>query len=109
MHYPIVSTSSAAALLAVSLAPMLPAAAQDFYDRKQISLVVGVEAGPGYDAYARFVARHITRFIPGKPTIIVQNMPGTGTAKAAEYIYSIAPKDGTVFGMIFPGTIIEPL
>ena len=108
----IISTRSAATLLAWTaalLAPALPAAAQDFYDRKQINLVVGVEAGPGYDAYARFVARHIARFIPGKPTIIVQNMPGAGTAKAAEYIYTLAPKDGTVFGLIFPGTILEPL
>lgn len=85
------------------------AAAQGFYERKQINLVVGVEAGPGYDAYARFVGRHIQRFIPGKPTIIVQNMPGAGTAKAAEYLYAIAPKDGTVFGLIFPGTILAPL
>ena len=108
----IISTRSAATFLvwtAASLAPALPAAALDFYERKQINLVVGVEAGPGYDAYARFVARHITRFIPGKPTIVVQNMPGAGTAKAAEYIYTLAPKDGTVFGLIFPGTILEPL
>ena len=111
MYYPIVSTRSAAAALITmaSLGPALPVAAQDFYARKQINFVVGVEAGPGYDAYARFVARHIARFIPGKPNIIVQNMPGAGTSKAAEYIYSIAPKDGTVIGMIFPGTIIEPL
>src|SRR3954462_12536191 len=93
MSYPVISTPRAAAMLvcaAASLAPALPATAQDLYDRKQINLVVGVEAGPGYDAYARFVARHIARFIPGKPSIIVQNMPGAGTAKAAEYIYTLA-------------------
>ncbi len=99
----------AASLLLAAAALDTPAAAQGFYERKQINLVVGVEAGPGYDAYARFVARHIVRFIPGKPNIIVQNMPGAGTAKAAEYLYAIAPKDGTVFGLIFPGTILAPL
>ncbi len=92
-----------------SLACAQPAAAQDFYERKQVNLVVGVEAGPGYDTYARLVGRHISRFIPGNPTIIVQNMPGASTAKAAEYLYAIAPKDGTTFGLIFPGTILEPL
>ena len=96
-----------AALTWIALAA--PAATQGFYAQKQINLVVGVEAGPGYDAYGRAVARHIGRFIPGMPTIVVQNMPGAGTAKAAEYIYSIAPKDGTVFGLIFPGTILAPL
>src|SRR5215470_10730685 len=99
MDDPIVSTRRAAAVLITiaSLGSAFPVAAQDFYARKQINFVVGVEAGPGYDAYARFVARHTARFIPGKPNIIVQNMPGAGTSKAAEYIYSIAPKDGTVF------------
>ena len=102
----------AASLLAgglVGLVAAAPAAAQNYYDGKQLSLVIGVEAGPGYDAYGRMVARHMTRFLPGKPSIIVQNMPGAGTAKAAEYIYGIAPKDGTVFGMIFPGTLLAPL
>ena len=111
MEYPL-STCRAAAMLVwtvATLAPGMPAAAQNFYDGKQIKLVVGVEAGPGYDTYARFVARHIARFIPGKPSIIVLNMPGVGTSKAAEYIYSMAAKDGTLFGMIFPGTVLEPL
>ena len=106
--YPM-SSRSISAIAAASLMATTPAAAQAFYEKKQINLVVGVEAGPGYDTYARFVGRHIARFIPGKPTIIVQNMPGAGTAKAAEYIFGIAPKDGTVFGLIFPGTILGPL
>ena len=100
--------SSLATALA-GLATTAPATAQNYYDGKQLSLVIGVEAGPGYDAYGRMVARNMTRFLPGKPNIIVQNMPGAGTAKAAEYIYGIAPKDGTVFGMIFPGTLLGPL
>ncbi len=107
-----ISMGRAAALLvcaAAVLAPRASASAQDFFAGKQIKLVVGVEAGPGYDTYARLVARHIVRFIPGKPSIVVLNMPGAGTAKAAEYIYSLAPKDGTLFGMIFPGTVLEPL
>ena len=103
---------SAASVLAAAtawLAHSAPAVAQGFYDRRQITLVVGVEAGPGYDTYGRVVGRHIGRFIAGKPTVVVQNMPGAGTAKAAEYIYTLAPKDGSVFAIIFPGTILEPL
>ena len=96
---------SAVAALALSL----PATAQNFYEGKQVTLVVGTEAGAGYDIYGRTVGRHIGKHIPGKPTIIVQNMPGAGSAKAAEYLFNLAPKDGTAFGIVFPGILVEPL
>jgi tripartite-type tricarboxylate transporter receptor subunit TctC len=90
-----------------------PALAQDsveqFYRGKQINLVVGSSAGGGYDTYAREIAKHIGRYIPGNPTIVPQNMPGAGSNKAAGYIYALAPKDGTAIGAIFPGTILQPL
>ena len=90
-----------------------PAVAQDsvakFYAGKQIDLVIGSSAGGGYDTYARLVARYIGRYIPGKPAIVPQNMPGAGSNKAAGYIYSVAPKDGTAIGAVFPGIILQPL
>ena len=89
------------------------ATAQDsveaFYKGRQINVVVGSSAGGGYDAYARLLARHIGNFIPGNPVIVVQNMSGAGSNRAAGYVYAVAPKDGTVIGAIFPGTILQPL
>jgi tripartite-type tricarboxylate transporter receptor subunit TctC len=87
----------------------LPAHAQDFYAGKTVTLVVGSSAGGGYDIYSRTLARFMPKHIPGNPTIIIQNMPGAGSGKAAEFISTLAPKDGTTFGMIFPGMVVEPL
>ncbi len=78
------------------------ATAQDaggFYKGKQISLIVGYGPGGGYDVYGRLLARHIGRFIPGQPHVVVQNMPGAGSLVATNYLYRIAPKDGSVFGI----------
>src|SRR5262245_43079303 len=70
----------------------------DFYKGKNIEVVVGFSPGGGYDLYARLLAKHMGRHIPGNPTLVVQNIPGAGSLKAAMYIYSVARKDGTVFG-----------
>jgi tripartite-type tricarboxylate transporter receptor subunit TctC len=90
-----------------------PAFAQDsvaqFFGGKEINLVIGSSPGGGYDAYARLIARHMGGYIPGNPTIVPQNMPGAGSNKAGGYIYSMAPKDGSAFGAVFPGTILQPL
>ncbi|MGH7247191.1 MAG: Bug family tripartite tricarboxylate transporter substrate binding protein [Pseudomonadota bacterium] len=90
-----------------------PAAAQDtvaqFYKGKDIEIIVGSTPGGGYDAYARLIGRYIGRYIPGHPTIVPQNMPGAGSNKAAGYVYSVAPKDGTAIGAVFPGIILQPL
>ena len=97
-------------LLALAATPALAAdPAAQFYAGKQIDLVVGSSAGGGYDTYARLIARYLGRYIPGNPVIVPQNMPGAGSNKAAGYIYSVAPKDGTAIGAIFPGTILQPL
>lgn len=88
--------------LALALASCVGAAADQvagFYNGKQISLIVGYGPGGGYDAYARLLARHMGRHIPGRPTIVVQNMPGAGSLVATNYLYRIAPKDGSVFGI----------
>jgi tripartite-type tricarboxylate transporter receptor subunit TctC len=90
-----------------------PAAAQDsveqFYRGKSINIYVGSSAGGGYDSYARILSRYMGKYIPGNPLIVVQNMPGAGSNKAAGYVYGVAPKDGTAIGAIFPGTILQPL
>ncbi len=87
-----------------------PAAhAADFYAGKTITFIIGSDAAGGYDVYARAIARHLPNFIPGHPNIVPQNMPGAGSAKAAAFLYRLAPKDGTSIGALFPGVIIDPL
>jgi len=87
----------------------VPAHAADFYAGKTINFVIGADAAGGYDVYARAIARHLARFIPGNPTVVPQNMPGAGSGKAASYIYNVAPKDGTTIAALFPGVVIDPL
>ena len=70
-------------------------AAGDFYKGRTISIVVGFSPGGSFDLYARMLSRHIGRHVPGNPSIIVQNMPGAGSLKAVDYLYSVAPRDGT--------------
>src|SRR4051812_11916384 len=70
---------------------------EEFYRGKRLTITVGYGTGGGYDVFARLLARHIGKYIPGNPSIIVQNMPGAGSLIAANYLYNIAPKDGTAF------------
>ncbi len=72
----------------------------DFYKDKRLRIIVSSTPGGGYDTYARLLARHIVDHIPGRPTAIVQNMPGGGGVVATNYLYNVAPKDGTVFANI---------
>jgi tripartite-type tricarboxylate transporter receptor subunit TctC len=103
---------SSGALAAAAMFAWLAAApvnAADFYAGKTIDFIIGGDVGGGYDIYARVVARHLNRFIPGSPTIVPKNQPGAGSGRAASFLYSIAPKDGTVIGAVFPGAIMGPL
>jgi tripartite-type tricarboxylate transporter receptor subunit TctC len=86
-----------------------PAAAEDFYKGRNVSLVIGYSAGGGYDAYARLLARFMGKHIPGNPSIIPQQMAGAGSLRAANYIYSVAPKDGLTFGTFSRNMGISPL
>src|SRR4051812_12009156 len=105
-----VQTNLVRALVALApLAVALPAAAQDFYRGKAITLIVGNAAGGGYDAYARLLARHMPRYIPGEPTIVVKNQPGAGGMVFSSYLYSQAPRDGLTIGMMSRANTIEPL
>jgi tripartite-type tricarboxylate transporter receptor subunit TctC len=72
----------------------------EFYKGKTVTIVVGSDVGGGYDLMARTVARHLGRHIPGRPNIIVENRPGAGSIVATNYVYEIAPKDGTVIGAV---------
>jgi tripartite-type tricarboxylate transporter receptor subunit TctC len=83
--------------------------AADYYAGKTIELVVGNYPGGGYDIYARTLARHLGRNIPGNPAIVVKNMPGAGSAKAGHHIQTIAVKDGLSIGAVTPGAIMAPL
>jgi hypothetical protein len=74
--------------------------ASDFYRGKTINLIVGFGAGGGYDIYARLLAHHLGNHIPGAPNVVVQNLEGAGSVRAANYVYSIAPKDGTVIAAV---------
>jgi tripartite-type tricarboxylate transporter receptor subunit TctC len=71
-------------------------AVEDFYKSKSLTVVVGYGPGGGYDVYARLFARHVGRHIPGQPNVVVQNMPGAGSLRAVNYLYNVAPKDGSV-------------
>lgn len=89
-----------------------PAAAQsaaDFYKGRNLSLVIGYAAGGGYDIYARLLARHMNRHIPGNPTITPQNMNGAGSLKAATWLAEAAPRDGSVIGTFGRGIPLAPL
>ncbi len=81
----------------------------DFYRGRNIEMIVGWSAGAGYDVYARLLARHMGRLIPGTPAIVVQNMAGAGSLRATNYLYNVAARDGTVIGMIGRGTAFDPL
>ncbi|MPZ58181.1 MAG: hypothetical protein GEU91_17135 [Rhizobiales bacterium] len=95
-----------AAILTVAMAP---ASAADFYAGKTIDFMIGANPGGGYDLYARALARHIVKHIPGHPQIVPKNMPGAGSGKAAAYMQTLAPRDGTAVGAVFPGALMEPL
>jgi tripartite-type tricarboxylate transporter receptor subunit TctC len=94
---------------ALSVQPACADAVADFYRGRTVDILVGYSVGGGYDTYARVLGRHIGKHIPGNPTIVVKNMPGAGSLKAAQYIYDVAPKDGTVFGTFGRGLAMEPL
>ena len=95
--------------LCVSATAARAQSVEDFYKNKSINLVVGFSVGGGYDLYARHLARHMGKHIPGKPSIVPQNMAGAGSLRAANFIYTAAPKDGTAFGTFSRTTGINPL
>jgi tripartite-type tricarboxylate transporter receptor subunit TctC len=99
----------AAALAASAGAAFAQADAGPFRDGKNLTMLIGFGPGGGYDRWGRTVARHIGKHLPGKPTGVSQNMPGAGSYNAANTIFSISPKDGTVMGIIARDAPLGPL
>jgi tripartite-type tricarboxylate transporter receptor subunit TctC len=100
------------ASLAASLAWPLSARADDvsdFYRGRAVNLIAGFNPGGGADTYARLIARHLGRHIPGNPTVLVRNMQGAGSVVAANHIYNVSPKDGSEFGLFAGNITIDPL
>ena len=96
------------AVAAVSCALAQDQAAQ-FFKGRQINVVVGSSAGGGYDIYARLLSRHMPKYIPGNPAMVVTNMPGAGSNAAAAHVYNVAPKDGTVIGALQNTAVLDAL
>ncbi len=97
--------------LTVAMFPAVSAAdpVADFYCGKTVTLVVGFDAGGGYDTTARILTRHLPRHIPGNPNVIVSNMSGAGSMVALNYIYNAAVKDGTAIAMFSATIVLEPM
>jgi tripartite-type tricarboxylate transporter receptor subunit TctC len=108
----ILSSISSVALAWLAACAFPAARAQspaDYYQGKTVDLYIGYSAGGGYDVYARALARHMGRYIPGNPTIVPKNMPGAGSLVLGNWLYNVAPKDGSVFGTIGRGVAFDPL
>ena len=96
-------TRTAAAIVALSCGTAMGAAAQtadEFFRGKQITFIISTVAGGDYDIWARAITRHMGNHMPGKPNFVPQNMPGAGQITAANHLFNVAPKDGSVIGMI---------
>jgi tripartite-type tricarboxylate transporter receptor subunit TctC len=101
--------TACAAVLAFVAVMIGAATAQEFYSGKQIKIIVSSASGGGYDQYARMLSRHMPKHIPGNPVMIVVNMPGAGGLTAANHLFNIAEKDGTVIGTLNRYTAVMPL
>jgi tripartite-type tricarboxylate transporter receptor subunit TctC len=95
--------------LAAFAALASPVHASDHYTGKAITFIVGTDTGGGFSLYARAIAKHLARYIPGNPMIVIRNMPGAGGAVASTWLYQIAPKDGTAIGSVAPNAILAKL
>lgn len=82
---------------------------EEFYKDQNLTILVGYPPGAGYDAYARFISRHLGKHLPGHPKVIVQNMPGAGSLSAANHLYNVAKQDGSVIGTFSRGITMLPL
>src|SRR3954465_12980988 len=101
-------TIVAAAVSIAMLTRISQAADDDAYRGRNINLIVSTDAGTGYDVYARTIARHWQRHIPGTPLITVQNMAGAGGLRAANVLFNVAPKDGLTIGLVQATVPYEP-
>lgn len=104
------SSALAGALLATTLLGGLAAQAQEVtFAKKTVTIYIGNTSGGSYDLYGRAVSRYLGKHLPGQPTVIATNMPGAGTLVAANYIYKVAPKDGTAIGIVTETLAVEQI
>jgi tripartite-type tricarboxylate transporter receptor subunit TctC len=94
---------------AASTHPATAAGVEDFYKGRNLAVIIGYSVGGGYDTYARLLTRYLGEHIPGRPTVVPQNMPGAGSVKAANYIYGVATKDGAAIGTFGRTIPVAPL
>jgi tripartite-type tricarboxylate transporter receptor subunit TctC len=100
----------AAALLVLgSISVVVAQSAADFYRNRHVDLDIGYSAGGAYDFYARVISRHMAAHIPGGPTLVPRNIEGAGSLRLANWLYRVAPQDGSVFGTIGRGIAFDPL
>src|SRR3954469_17282777 len=102
----LIAATAAAGLLQVSNASAQ--SIEQFFSGKTITLYIANSVGGGYDLYGRLLARHMSKYIPGKPAIIPKNLDGGGALRAANYMYEVAPRDGTAIATIGRGTVFAP-
>jgi tripartite-type tricarboxylate transporter receptor subunit TctC len=98
-----------AVLAAIAATGARAQSAADFYKGKNVDLYIGYSVGGAYDLYARMLARHMSKHIPGNPNVLPKNMEGAGSLRLANWLFNVAPKDGTAFGIIGRGTGFDPL
>ena len=99
----------AIAIVATMICARFSSAQESFYSGKTVRIIVGAAAGGGYDTYSRTIARHMGKYIPGNPTIIVDNMPGAGFLISANHIYKVAKPDGLTIGHFIGGLFLQQL
>jgi tripartite-type tricarboxylate transporter receptor subunit TctC len=96
------------ALAVILAAPAQAETVASFYKGRTVTLITGYSAGGGFDLYSRIIASYLGKYIPGEPRVVVQNMPGAGSLRAASHVYNVAPKDGTVISLT-RAPVIAPL
>ena len=99
----------AAAVLALPASIVCAQSPADFYKGKNLDFYIGYSVGGGYDLYARIIGRHLGKHIPGNPTVVMKNMEGAGSLRLANWMFRVAPKDGSVIGTIGRGTGFDPI
>jgi tripartite-type tricarboxylate transporter receptor subunit TctC len=109
MHIAIWIRAVALATLTAAASPASAQTPAEFYKSRNLELYIGYSVGGAYDLYARTIARHLGKHIPGNPTIIPKNLEGAGSLRLANWLYNVAPKDGTAIGTIGRGTGFDPL
>ena len=100
---------AASALALLSIPAAYAQSPAEFYKGRTVDFMVGYSVGGGYDVYARLIARHLGKHIPGNPMVVPKNMEGAGSLRLANWLYNVAAKDGSVFGTIGRGTGFDPL